>query len=130
MAPTIVLDRNGDLKAVLGSPGGSRIILYVVKSLVALIDWKIDAQAAATLANFGSRGRGFELEATAVSVYDVLTRPWAWRSTIWQALRLKPLGHRIDFDLMTSGTHIVVRRGPNHLEGGADPRREGVALGD
>jgi gamma-glutamyltranspeptidase/glutathione hydrolase len=130
MAPTIVLDRSGKLKAVLGSPGGSRIILYVVKSLVALIDWEMDAQAAATLENFGSRGRAFELESTAASAYDVLTRPWAWRSTLWQALRLKPLGHRIDFDLMTSGTHIVVRRGPNHLEGGADPRREGVALGD
>jgi len=130
MAPTIVLDRSGELKAVLGSPGGSRIILYVVKSIVAMIDWEMDAQAAAALANFGSQGRAFELESTTSSAYDVLTRPWAWRSTIWQALRLKPLGHRIDFDLMTSGTHIIVRRGPNHLEGGADPRREGVALGD
>jgi len=130
MAPTIVLDRSGELKAVLGSPGGSRIILYVVKSLVALIDWEMDAQAAATLANFGSRGRAFELEATTASAYDVIARPWALSSTLWQALRLKPLGHRIDFDLMTSGTQIVVRRGPNHLEGGADPRREGVALGD
>ncbi len=57
-------------------------------------------------------------------------RPWTWGTTIWQALRLKPLGHRIDFELMTSGTHVVVRRGPDHLEGGADPRREGAALGD
>lgn len=130
MAPTIVLDADGQLKAVLGSPGGSRIILYVVKSLVALIDWEMNAQETAALANFGSQGRAFELESTTASAYDVLTRPWAWGSTIWQALRLKPLGHRIDFDLMTSGTHIVVRRGPSHLEGGADPRREGVALGD
>src|SRR5690606_2312402 len=83
MAPTIVLDANGDLKAVLGSPGGSRIILYVVKSLVALIDWEMDAQAAAELANFGSRSRGFELEAMTVSGYEVPTRPWAWGSTIW-----------------------------------------------
>ncbi|MFN3744546.1 MAG: gamma-glutamyltransferase [Hyphomicrobiaceae bacterium] len=130
MAPTIVLDAAGDVKAVVGSPGGSRIILYVVKSLVALIDWEMDAQSAATLANFGSQGHGFELESTTASAYDVLTRPWAWGSTLWQALRLKPFGHRIDFDLMTSGAHIVVRRGPAHLEGGADPRREGVALGD
>ncbi len=130
MAPTIVLDSNGELKAVLGSPGGSRIILYVVKSLVALIDWEMDAQAAVTLANFGSQGRAFELESTTASAYEVLTRPWAWGSTIWQALRLKPFGHRIDFDLMTSGTQIVVRRGAGRLEGGADPRREGVALGD
>jgi gamma-glutamyltranspeptidase / glutathione hydrolase len=130
MAPTIVLDAAGEVKAVLGSPGGSRIILYVVKTLVALIDWEMDAQTAASLTNFGSQGRGFELESTTASAYDVLTRPWAWGSTLWQALRLKPFGHRIDFDLMISGTHIVVRRGATHLEGGADPRREGVALGD
>jgi gamma-glutamyltranspeptidase/glutathione hydrolase len=130
MSPTIVLDGSGDVKAVLGSPGGSRIILYVVKSLVALIDWNMDAQAAAALVNFGSRGQGFELEATIGAADGTIWRPWAGGATIWQALRLKPLGHRIDFDEMTSGAHIVVRRGPNHLEGGADPRREGAALGD
>ena len=47
MAPTIVFDEEGKPWAALGSPGGSRIILYVVKALVALIDWKLDAQAAA-----------------------------------------------------------------------------------
>jgi gamma-glutamyltranspeptidase / glutathione hydrolase len=130
MAPTIVFDGRGDLKAVLGSPGGSRIILYVVKSIVALVDWNMDAQAASALANFGSRGQGFELEVTAAFTDRAMWRPWTWGTTIWQALRLKPFGHRIDFDEMTSGTHIVVRRGPEHLEGGADPRREGAALGD
>jgi gamma-glutamyltranspeptidase/glutathione hydrolase len=130
MAPTIVLDGAGEVKAVLGTPGGSRIILYVLKSLVALIDWEMDAQAAAALVNFGSQGRGLELESTTASAYDAMTRPWALRSTLWQALRLKPFGHRIDFDMMTSGLHIVVRRGADRLEGGADPRREGVALGD
>jgi gamma-glutamyltranspeptidase / glutathione hydrolase len=130
MAPTVVFDAGGEVQAVLGSPGGSRIILYVVKSLVALVDWNLDAQAAAALVNFGSRGQGFELEATTTAAYSAPTWPWTWSATIWQALRLKPLGHRIDFDQMTSGTNIVVRRGANHLEGGADPRREGVALGD
>jgi gamma-glutamyltranspeptidase/glutathione hydrolase len=129
MAPTIVFDRDGEVKAVLGSPGGSRIILYVVKSIVALVDWNMDAQAAAALANFGSRGQDFELEATTAPA-DAMWRPWTWGTTIWQALRLKPLGHRIDFEVMTSGTYVVVRRGPDHLEGGADPRREGAALGD
>jgi gamma-glutamyltranspeptidase/glutathione hydrolase len=59
MAPTIVFDDAGKPWAVLGSPGGSRIILYVVKTLVALIDWKLDAQAAVSLMNFGSRGGAF-----------------------------------------------------------------------
>lgn len=115
MAPTIVFDTEGRVFAVLGSPGGSRIPLYVVKTLVALIDWRLDAQAAATLQNFGSRGSTFEIEA-------------GWR-TLWDGLRLSALGHRVVPDLMTSGTHIVVRRGAQ-LEGGADPRREGMALGD
>jgi len=130
MAPTIVFDADGEVRAVLGSPGGSRIILYVVKSIVALVDWNLDAQTAAALANFGSRGQGFELEATTASPLEALRRPWSSGTPIWQALRLKPLGHRIDFDQMTSGTHIIVRRGPGRLEGGADPRREGAALGD
>ncbi len=130
MAPTIVFDASGNVKVVLGSPGGSRIILYVVKSLVALIDWEMDAQSAAALANFGSRGAGLELEPVIMSSDSEILQPWRWRTTLWQALRLKSRGHRIDFDEMTSGTHIVVRRGPDRLEGGADPRREGVALGD
>jgi gamma-glutamyltranspeptidase/glutathione hydrolase len=128
MSPTIVFDANGDVKAVLGSPGGSRIILYVLKSLVALVDWEMDAQSAAALANFGSRGSGLELEPVATEGWDWL--PWRWQTTLWQALQLRPLGHRIEFDEMTSGTHIIVRRGPERLEGGVDPRREGVALGD
>ncbi|MBO0740792.1 MAG: gamma-glutamyltransferase family protein [Hyphomicrobiaceae bacterium] len=116
MAPTIVFDETGKPWAALGSPGGSRIILYVVKTLVGLIDWQLDAQAATALMNFGSRGGPFEIE---------IDQP----SAIWHALKMKPYGHRVSADLLTSGTHvIVVRRGA--LEGGADPRREGVARGD
>lgn len=129
MAPTIVFDEAGRLKAVLGSPGGSRIILYVVKALVALIDWEMDPQAAAALVNFGSRGEGFEIEYDPATDWQVLLRPWLSTPSLWQAMRLKPFGHSIMPDLMTSGLHIIVVR-KNGLEGGADPRREGVALGD
>ena len=62
MAPTIVFGPDGKVKAVLGSPGGSRIILYVIKTLVGIIDWKLDAQAAAALTNFGARRSAFEVE--------------------------------------------------------------------
>jgi gamma-glutamyltranspeptidase / glutathione hydrolase len=115
MAPTIVFGPDGRVFAVLGSPGGSSIILYVVKSLVALLDWQYDAQAAAALINFGSQGKAFQLE-------------FGWRA-IGPALSLVGYGQNIDFALMNSGTHVVVRR-DGKLEGGADPRREGVALGD
>jgi gamma-glutamyltranspeptidase/glutathione hydrolase len=117
MAPTIVFDATGKPWATLGSPGGSRIILYVVKALVGLIDWKLDAQAATALMNFGSRGGAFEIE---------IDQP----SAIWHALKMKPYGHLISADLLTSGTHLIVRRSNGLLEGGADPRREGLALGD
>ena len=117
MAPTIVFDEREKPIAVLGSSGGSRIILYVVKTLVALIDWKLDAQAASGLMNFGSRGGPFEIE---------VDQPAA----IWHALNVKPYGHAISADLLTSGTQVIVRRPDGTLQGGADPRREGVAHGD
>jgi len=117
MAPTIVFDEAGRPWAALGSPGGSRIILYVVKALVALIDWQLDAQAATALMNFGSRGGPFEIE---------IDQP----SAIWHALKVKPYGHRVSADLLTSGTHAIVVRQGGMLEGAADPRREGVARGE
>jgi len=115
MAPTIVFGDKGEVEAVLGSPGGPRIILFVVKALIALVDWDLDAQAAAALLNFGSMGGAVEIE------YD--------RSAVWYALKLKTLGHEVAPHIMNSGLHIIVARG-GRLEGGADPRREGVALGD
>jgi gamma-glutamyltranspeptidase/glutathione hydrolase len=115
MAPTIIFDEKGNVEAVLGSPGGSRIIYYVVKSLVALIDWKLDAQAAAALTNFGSQGGPLEVET-------------AWRS-VGLSLKMHRFGHAVRPDLLNSGIHIVTRRN-GRLEGGADPRREGKALGD
>jgi gamma-glutamyltranspeptidase / glutathione hydrolase len=115
MAPTIVFDDTGRVMAMLGSPGGSRIILFVVKTLIALIDWGLDAQAAADLLNFGSQGDGFEIELDGAAV--------------WPALALKAFGHSIVPSDVSSGTHVIVRRGAR-LEGGADARREGAALGD
>ena len=115
MAPTIVFDKQRNVEAVLGSPGGSRIILYVVKTLIALLDWRLDAQTAADLTNFGSQGSGLEIELD-------------WPA-VPLALTLRPLGHRIVPSLMNSGIHIVTRR-DGHLEGAADARREGAALGD
>ncbi len=117
MAPTIVFDAQGRPWAALGSPGGSRIIAYVVKTLIGLIDWQLDAQAAVSLMNFASRGGPFEIEID-------------HRSALWRALALRPLGHRIKADYQNSGAHAIVVRGDRRLEGGADPRREGVARGD
>ena len=87
MAPTVVLDEQGRPWAALGSVGGPRIILYVVKTLVALIDWKLDAQEAVSLMNFSGRAGTFEIEI-------------GHRSALWHALRMRPYGHRIGADFM------------------------------
>ena len=115
MAPTIAYDRAGRVAIVTGSPGSSAIIDYVVKTFLALIDWKLDPQAAAALPNFGSRNGPTELE----------------KSTPVAALapKLVALGHRVAIIEETSGVQTIVRT-PRGFEGGADPRREGVVLGD
>nr|WP_124369493.1 gamma-glutamyltransferase [Pseudomonas sp. R2-7-07] len=121
MAPTLVFDRqSGELLATVGSPGGSQIIEYVSKSLVAMLDWKLDPQAAISLPNFGSRNGATELEAGLFS------------PGVKQALKSK--GHALSEIEMTSGVQAIVRtrdaQGKVSLSGGADPRREGEALGD
>jgi len=129
MAPTIILDRSGNFAAALGSPGGGTIILYVLKTIIAIIDWQMDPQSAVALDHFGSRGNFYELEQ--VNPAERLLRwPPRLHSTVWHALRMKPYGHRIAFDEMNSGLHVIRRAADGMLEGGADPRREGVALGD
>ena len=115
MAPTIVLDKQGNPEIVTGSPGGSQIILYVVKALVAMLDWELDPQKAAALPNFGSEGGPFEIE------YSPETLSLAFNMTSY--------GHAVTRVVMTSGINTIERR-DGHLEGGADPRREGVAVGD
>jgi gamma-glutamyltranspeptidase / glutathione hydrolase len=115
MAPTIVLDAQNRLFAVVGSPGGSAIINYVAKALVGLIDWKLDPQAAVDLPNVGSRNGPTELERG--------TEAEAWKAA------LEAKGHEVRVIDQTSGLHaIVVTR--SGLLGGADSRREGVAIGN
>ena len=121
MAPTLVFDRHsGELLATVGSPGGSQIIEYVSKSLVAMLDWNLDPQAAISLPNFGSRNGATELEQGLFS------------PALKQVLGDK--GHALSEIDMTSGIQAIVRthdaQGKVSLSGGADPRREGEALGD
>jgi gamma-glutamyltranspeptidase/glutathione hydrolase len=115
MAPTFVFDGQDRLHLVIGSPGGSLIISYVLKALVAILDWKLDVQAAIDAPNVGSRNGPTELE----------------RDTGAEALApvLAAMGHRVRIMDMTSGMHAILRT-PEGWSGGADPRREGVARGD
>jgi len=115
MSPTIVYDRAGRVAIVAGSPGGSAIINYVVKTLLGIIDWKLDPQAAVALPNFGSRNGPTELEKdTEVAALEP---------------RLRALGHATRVMDQTSGLQAIVRTRDGFI-GGADPRREGIVLGD
>jgi gamma-glutamyltranspeptidase/glutathione hydrolase len=121
MAPTLVFDRaSGELLASLGSPGGSQIIGYVARTLVGVLDWDLDIQQAISLPNFGSRNGPTEVEQGRVG-----------RSVI-EGLQAR--GHEVGEIPMTSGLQGIVRvrlaDGQRGWAGGADPRREGVALGD
>jgi gamma-glutamyltranspeptidase/glutathione hydrolase len=114
MAPALVFGSDGKLLMAVGSPGGSRIIGYVTLALIASLDWQMDAQAALSLGHLINRNGATELEAG--SHLEVL------------APALEALGHEIKIRSLVSGLHAV-RVTPAGLSGGADPRREGVALG-
>ena len=114
MTPTLIFDDTGGLVAALGSPGGSRIIGFVAQSVIALLDWGLDAQAALSLPRHVNRNGATELEAD-----TPLER---------LAPALETLGHEVRISPLVSGLHAV-RRVDGGLEGGADPRREGVARG-
>ena len=115
MAPTLVFDERGSLHAVLGSPGGSRIINYVARSLLAVLDGKLDPAAALALGHVGNRNGVTEVE----------------QGRIGQGLRreLVRRGHELQMLDMTSGLHLIVRRDGLWV-GAADPRREGTARGE
>ena len=112
MAPTI-LRRDGQPVLVLGSPGGSRIIGYVAKTIIAHLDWGMDVQQAVALPHLVNRFGTFDIE-EGTRAEDL-------------AAPLEALGFDIRLRGLNSGLHAI-SVGPV-LRGGADPRREGIALG-
>ena len=115
MAPTIVIDANGKVVLAIGSPGGSNIIGYVAQTIIAALEWDLDIQSAINMPHIINRNGTTFLESN--SGLDTLNNT------------LVSLGHTTKVVAMTSGLQgIRVRNGI--LYGGADYRREGVALSD
>ena len=116
MAPTIVFGPDGAPELVLGSPGGPAIIGYVTRAIVAMVDFGLSPEEAAALphvlgANLGAAFLEADTEAAALEE------------------ALAGMGHRVIVRDLNSGLHII-RVGPEGLEGGADPRREGAVRAD
>lgn len=116
MAPTLVFDRTGRLIMVAGSPGGPVIIHYVAKVLTGALAWGLPVQQAVDLPNFGHfNGSSLIVERGAL--------------TAAQLAELRGRGHAVIETDLTSGLQVLMRVKEGWV-GGADPRREGVVLGD
>ena len=141
MAPTIVFNRaadgsRGDFLMATGSPGGAAIIQFVVKTVVSAVDWKFDAQQATSMVNFGagnSPTTGIGGEHPAIDATVPASGLAGGNDPL--VVGLRALGHTVSVAAQSSGVSTVIRvpataNGPAVLAGGADPRREGLALGD
>lgn len=126
MAPTLVFNGVNEPQSLLmatGSPGGGTIIQYVVKTLVGALDWGLDAQQATSLVDFGAANSATTNVDTSNTTLDL--------SGLIQGLQDK--GHGIRDAAQSSGIStimVVEKDGKKMLEGGVDPRREGIVLGD
>lgn len=114
MSPTIVM-QDGEPVLVIGSPGGSRIIGYVAQTIIAHLDWDMDVQSAISMPHLVNRFGTYDLEegTDAEGFADALTE----------------MGFEVNVRGLTSGLHAIAIS-EYGLFGGADPRREGIALGE
>jgi gamma-glutamyltranspeptidase/glutathione hydrolase len=116
MSPTIILDHEGRFVAAIGSPGGLAIPSYVLKGIVGVMDWKLSMQQAVALPNLVAIGDYY------------FSEPDKLGPAVVQGLAARGMAVHGGGGAEASGLHgVIVRNGG--LEGGADPRREGVALG-
>jgi gamma-glutamyltranspeptidase/glutathione hydrolase len=120
MAPTLVFDKaTGELLMSGGSPGGALIIHYTAKTLYGVLNWGMTPQQAINLPNFGSTNGPTLLEEKRFTPAVVDT--------------LKTRGHEVREMDMTSGLQAITRGQAHGMQlwlGGADPRREGVVMGE
>lgn len=114
MAPTIVM-QGGTPYLAIGSPGGSRIIGYVAKTLIAHLDWGLNLQTSINMPHLVNRFGTYDVEAgTAAETFAPV---------------LEGLGYEVNVRDLTSGLHGILI-GEKWLTGGADPRREGTIIGE
>lgn len=116
ITPTMVFSQNGDLKIVAGSPGGSPIICYVARNLIAMLDFGLDPVQAASGGNLCAARGGQVIIESGSNLMSLIPL-------------LKKRGESVDVQNLVSG-EVNIKHGVNGYEGGADPRREGLAIGN
>ena len=115
MAPFIVFDKENNVKMVVGSPGGARIISFVLPRIVAVLDWNMPLNEALNIPNMTAMKATPTIEIEARNDTENL------------ALDLEKMGYNVIMRDLTSGLHAIQKEGKT-LYGAADPRREGIAL--
>jgi gamma-glutamyltranspeptidase/glutathione hydrolase len=114
MAPTILL-KNGNLYAVLGSPGGPTIINTVLEVIVNIVDFRMNVAEAVAWPRFHHQWMPDRLQVERGFSPDTIAR-------------LRSVGHSVELvSRQGEVAAIVVNHG--WLEGAADPRTEGTAKG-
>lgn len=112
MSPTIVLQHSAPVMAI-GSPGGATIIGYTAQAIIAHLDWGMDVQDAVSMPHLVNSFGTYALEQD------------TWAAEL--EAPLQEMGYKTRVTAMTSGLQAIALG--NGLRGGADPRREGIALG-
>lgn len=117
MAPMIVFNKHTEKPVfVVGSPGGSRIIDYVAKTIAQHTLLQQDLATAIDSPHVVNLNGTTEIEKGALN-----------SSTLAQ--QLQKLGHKITSKDQTSGLHAINMERGRYI-GVADKRREGSAIGD
>jgi gamma-glutamyltranspeptidase/glutathione hydrolase len=139
MAPTLVFAQAndgsiGDFLMGTGSPGGATIIQYVAKTLVGVLDWGLNAQQATSMIAFGAANSvTTNVGGEHPNVNIVVPAGGIAGDSDPLVSGLRALGHTVSVASQSSGIGTIVKTqksGVTVLEGGADPRREGLTLGD
>jgi gamma-glutamyltranspeptidase/glutathione hydrolase len=113
MSPTFVFDEQRNIRMLTGSPGGNSILAYITKTIMSVLEWDLSAQEAVDFPNIIARGPRVRVEISAPRGQEI-------------ANDLAARGYDVqESDGENSGFHVIVV-GPQHLEGAADKRREGV----
>jgi gamma-glutamyltranspeptidase/glutathione hydrolase len=129
ISPVLIFESSpsgrGPLYAVAGSPGGLAIIQYVTKTLVGMLDWGLNPQQAVSMVDFGAvnspptsvGGEHPAIDNSDGGDHDPLVQG------------LRAFGHQVDVSDQSSGLSAIMRSSSGWV-GGADPRREGLVMGD